>query len=43
MKFNKQAKVAIQHFNNGIKTTPTPKTELNLSLSGNGIGLRFQF
>lgn len=41
MKFNKQAKVAIQHFNNGIKTTP--KTELNLSLSGNGIGLRFQF
>lgn len=43
-KFNKQAKHAVDTYNSGLKTSSFwDKSELELSMSGNGIGLKLRF
>jgi hypothetical protein len=43
-KFNKQAKTAVNTFNDGLKTSSfLEKTELRLAFTGNGIGLTIRF
>ena len=42
--FNKKAKQAVDTFNGGLKTSSIwDKSELKLSMTGNGIGLTFRF
>jgi len=44
VKFNKQAKIAVEKFNEGLKTgSLKDKSEIRFSMTGNGAGLVFRF
>jgi hypothetical protein len=43
-KFNKQVTLAVNTYNEGVKTTSYPdKTNIDLTFNGSGIGLQFRF